>query len=162
MVYEWRLGPRQFSVEAQTVGETLEQLRIRCNGHLTPRAVVDDAKAPDSPIHPIFEWNDARAAEAHRESQASELMRMIVVRLPEQRGDAEPVRAFVSVRVEQEPFYTSVQIALGDDGLRQQLLAQATRELVAIRKRYTQLEELADLFVKIDRLAELRESGELQ
>lgn len=34
-------------------------------GEITPRAVVEDAKDKDSPLHSLFEWNKAKAAEAH-------------------------------------------------------------------------------------------------
>ncbi len=153
MIYEFKLGPKQYPVEAQLVGEELEAMRVRRNGHLTPRGVVEDARSADSPLHPIFEWNDVKAAEAHRETQARELLRMVVVRLDEQPEES-PVRAFVSVRVEQEPVYTSVQNALSDDALREQMLASAMRELVSVRRRYKEVTELAAVFSQIDLLAE--------
>jgi hypothetical protein len=34
-------------------------------GEITPRAIVEDAKAKTSPLHPLFEWNKTKAAEAH-------------------------------------------------------------------------------------------------
>lgn len=150
MIYEFKLGPKQYPVEAQVAGEELEALRIRSNGHLTPRGVVEAASDPRAPLHPIFEWDDAEAAKAHRETQAQELLRMVVVKLEERPASADPVRAFVSVRIEQEPVYTSVSTALSDEGLREQMLAQAMRDLVSIRTRYKELHELASLFAQID------------
>jgi len=149
MIYQFKLGPKQYPVEAQVVGEQLEALRIRNNGHLTPRAIVDGAAPESSPLHPLFEWDDRRAAKSYREHQAQEVLRMIVVRIPEQPIDADPVRAFVSVRIETEPVYTSIGTALGDDAMREQLLAQAMRDLVAIRTRYKDLQELAALFAQM-------------
>ena len=34
-------------------------------GRITPGAVVEDAKERSSPLHSLFEWNKANAAEAH-------------------------------------------------------------------------------------------------
>lgn len=155
-IYQFKLGARQFPVEAQVVGEELETLRVRNNGHLTPRAIVDDARPPDAPLHQLFQWDDAKAAEAYREVQAQEVLRSVVVQIPERPPTADPVRAFVSVRVEHQPVYTSVGVALADDAMREQLLAQAMRELTGIRERYKELSELAALFTQIDLFREQR------
>ena len=152
MIYEFRLSERQFPVDAQLAGEALEDLRVRSNGHITPRAVVDASREKTAPLHPIFEWDNAIAAEAHRESQAQDLMRSVVVRLDQQKPEQDPVRAFVAVRVEREPVYTDVRTALEEPNLRAQLIEAATRELYGVRKRYSQLVELADLFAQIDEL----------
>lgn len=149
MIYHWKLE-RQYPVEAQVVGEEIEALRVRHNGHLTPRSVVDNARAENSPLHPLFEWDDEKAAAAHREHQASDVLRSIVVQLPERPYEAAPTRAFVSVRVENEPIYTSVQTALSDEAMREQMLAQAMRDLQSWRRRYNEINELAALFAQID------------
>lgn len=151
MIYQWKLSPSQFPVSAQVAGECLEALRVRSNGHLTPRAVVDEARPEDSPLHPGFEWNDAAAAEAYRETQAKDMLRSIVVQLPQRPDDARPTRAFVSVEVERSPVYTSIDAALSDDSLRAQVIARAWSELRAWRERHKELEDLADLFAEIDR-----------
>lgn len=43
----------------------LEELAQAEDG-LTPSNVVEDAKDPTSPLHALFEWNDAKAAERQR------------------------------------------------------------------------------------------------
>lgn len=40
----------------------LEDLRRR-DGLLQPAAVVEDARDESSPLHPLFEWDDRKAAE---------------------------------------------------------------------------------------------------
>jgi hypothetical protein len=152
MVYQWRGGTRVFNqVDAQVAGERLEAVRIRNNGQLSTRAVLEDARDDESPLHPAFEWSDAVAAEKHREHQARLLIGSIVVVLPD-RQDKPPTRAFVNVTTD-EQHYTSVGAAMGDTEMRAQVLAQAMRELVRWRARYRELEVLAAVFALIDEKA---------
>ena len=47
------------------------------DGTITPQAVLSDAKDPASPLHEHFEWDDSKAAHAHRINQARELIRSV-------------------------------------------------------------------------------------
>ena len=47
------------------------------NGVLTAQAVLEDAQNPTSPLHEEFEWDDDRAAQAHRLLQARTLIRSV-------------------------------------------------------------------------------------
>ena len=44
------------------------------NGLLTPVAVLDAARDENNPLHPAFEWDDSKAAEIYRRSQAQDLI----------------------------------------------------------------------------------------
>src|SRR5215472_6010141 len=48
-------------------------------GRLVPSTVVDAARAPDSPLHPLFEWDDSAAAEKYRLDQARTIIRRVTV-----------------------------------------------------------------------------------
>lgn len=146
MVYQWKPGAR-VNLDPQVTGERLEKIRLRNGGNLTPDAVVKDARRETSPLHPAFEWNDRAAAEKYREAQAGHIIRTIAV-VVERGTGAEPVatRAFVSVRQEDERHYTSVAVALSDPTMREQVLANALRELEMFRQKYEGLEELAPVF----------------
>jgi hypothetical protein len=48
-------------------------------GRLTPKAVVRAAANPESPLHPLFEWDDSKAADRHRLDQARTLIRSVQV-----------------------------------------------------------------------------------
>ena len=154
MVYEFRLGPKQFPVEPQIVGEALEALGGHNSGALTPDAVVEAARPADHPLHPIFEWDDSVAAEAWRRSQASDVLRSVVAIMPERPEMAKPTRAFVSIRADDGPAYIPIRRAMSDPEMRDQVLAGAMRELVSWRRRYTELQELAELFAQIDMFAD--------
>lgn len=148
MVYKWKEAV-SIPVDPQVAGEELEKIRIRQNGRLESEDVVSAARPADSPLHPAFEWNDKKAAEKWRLEQAGHLIRSIVVTLDD-TGDREPVRAFVSVKRDEDRSYTSVQHALADAELRAQVVAAALAELDAWRKRHAELVELARIFTAID------------
>jgi len=151
MVYKWK-SRASIPVDPQVAGETLEGLRVRNNGQLTPRAVVDEASAEDSPLHPAFEWDDDAAAAAYREDQARYLLRSITVTVQDQEAFETPVRAFVTVRQDDSAAYTSIGHAMSDQELRQQVLQRAWQELEAFRQRYHDFEELALVVSAIDRV----------
>lgn len=90
MKFQYKPGSR-YSVPAEVVGKELET--IKGEGRLTPGAVVDAARPEDSPLHKLFEWDDAKAAEAHRLSQARGLIRCVQVVVE----SSEPTPLFVHV-----------------------------------------------------------------
>jgi hypothetical protein len=150
MIYKWKQGARvPASVDAQKAGEELERIRVKHNGRLEPEWVVHNAKSPRNPLHDLFEWDDNVAAQNFRVDQARSVIRSVEV-VVEEAPQMRPTRAFVSVVQERDRSYTSVQHAMSDDDLRNQLLAQAYTELEAWQKRYAELIELADLFAAID------------
>lgn len=94
ITYNFRRGAEIDGVDAQTVGEELARITEQCGG-LTPAVVVDESRTDDAPLHPAFEWDDAIAAELHRQHQADTLIRSVQV-VREQGDLDEP--AFVKVR----------------------------------------------------------------
>lgn len=150
--YTWVNGAQVDGIAAQVAGDELERIRVKSNGQMTPRAVVDESRPDDAPLHPVFEWDDEVAAEAWREEQARYVIRSVAV-VYEEAPQQEPQRAFVSVSVEKRPSYTSTAAALSDADLRQQVLQRALSELASWRKRYAELNELAKVFTAIDKIA---------
>jgi hypothetical protein len=152
MIYQWKPEAR-VNLEAQVVGERLEHLRVAGGGMLTPEAVVDDARAADSPLHSAFEWDDTRAADEWRKEQARYLIRHVQVVIEEPKIEAKIVRAFVNVvDDEQEQGYTSIEAAMSEPELRRQVVDRAMREVREWRKRYSDLKELAGVFEAVDHL----------
>ena len=150
--YTWVKGARiEAEIAARLAGETIEQLRVKNNGHLTPARLVDESRPEDAPLHPVFEWNDSLAAEMWREDQARYVIRCVAV-VYEEAPNQDPQRAFVSVDKEKEPVYTSTAVALSDAEMREQVLRKALSELASWRRRYAELNELAKVFTVADRL----------
>lgn len=64
----------QHDAKQQAITE-VNRLAKLGGGRITPRALVDAARDPDSPLHSFFEWDDSEAAEKYREMQARTLLR---------------------------------------------------------------------------------------
>lgn len=148
MIYQWKSGSVH-QIDAQVAGEELERIRTFHNGRLEAEHVVAASRPVGAPLHAAFEWDDATAAEAWRKDQAASMIRHIAVVL-EGNDDAPPIRAFVSVKRDNDRSYTSIGHALSDVDLRAQVVNQAWLELEAWRKRHAELIELAKVFSAID------------
>ncbi len=151
MTYKWKADAR-FPVGAQIAAERMAKIK-KASGGITPRAVVDDARPVGSPLHKCFEWDDAKAAEAHRLSTARNLIGALVV----VSVDSEPVdretRAFVHVTTGGEARYEPVATALSDADMRQEVLDRAQSEILRWRERYAAYEEFAAVHAAVDRVA---------
>lgn len=152
--YLWNEGARFGGVDAQRVGERIEQLQDERGGRIRPEEIVQDAESSDSPLHRCFEWNDAKAAQAFRVDQARLILRSLVIK----SGPKVPMasRAFVAVMTgadkASEKSYVAIGDALEDPVLREQVLDSARRELRSLRAKYARLQELARIFEAIDQL----------
>ncbi len=150
-VYKRRSG-FHVKCDAQTVGEICAKLEA--DGNLTAKALVDEGRPEDSPLHGDFEWDDTVAAEKYRETQAGYIIRSVEV---VNEGVKEPVKAFFSIvaKAEDEPSqrqYISTIKAVECEDTRVTVLAQALDELNSFRRKYNQLKELAKVFEAIDQL----------
>lgn len=146
--YQWKRGSF-VSGDAQVAGEVCSMLERR--GDLTPKALVDESRPDDAPLHGMFEWDDAEAAEMYRQSQARHIINNIEVVAV---GDSKPVRAFVSLRVGgQDRRYESTEVALSKPDSREMVLREALSELRAFERKYSRLEELADVLAAIRQVA---------
>lgn len=150
--YKWKAGAH-LKINAKLAGSELERIRTKHNGRLTPNDVLEEAKARNSPLHKAFEWDDTEAAHKFRIQQASYLIRSIEVVVVPQKGKTTGtnVRAFVNVKRDRDRSYTSIGHAMSDKQLREQVVAQALKELQDWRTRYEKLSEFSKIFSVIDR-----------
>lgn len=150
--YTFVKGSQLPNERAQIVGHELAELEERYNS-LTPKLVVNEARPEESVLHPCFEWDDAKAAETHREFQASHLIRSVAVVYPDPVTE-RPLssRAFVNIvesgddDTEETRRYVTTSRAMADPSMRRQLVERALRELEGAEKRYREFQELADIF----------------
>lgn len=150
MVYQYKVPYAR--VSAQTAGEELARIE-REKGALTPELVVDASRAESAPLHPVFEWNDKKAAECYRIVQAGSLIRNVTVKI-EEAPRMEPVRAFVNVAPvgKRKGVFVSIKSAMDDADSRETVIARALAELEKVKEKYKNLQELAGIFAEIDRL----------
>ena len=153
MVYQWKPDSRHSSVPAQVVGEELDKISSR-DGKIEASVVVKEAKPKRSALHPLFEWDDKKAAHQHRLEQARSVVRSVVVNAPDE-VHTETVRAFVSVASGKpnSSVYVPMSSAFSEPLTREQVLRNALAELQAWKDRYRTYQELAVVFAAIDDVA---------
>lgn len=152
----------------------LEFMAVRAsnNGRLTPSGVIERAQVDGSILHDEFEWDKDVASRLHWEQQASHLIRSMVVvykrdgKAPEIPTVTRAVPAFIRLRphadtpaltefeqrVTEKGNYTPVAEIMADTGARRLLLHQAWRDFAALRQKYRDLGEFAEIFDAIDRM----------
>ena len=148
MTYQWKSGAR-IRADAQVAGAVMERLEQTCG--LTAKTLLDASRPPSAPLHDVFEWDDAKAAEAYRLDQSGHLIRCITV-TPENQ-DAEPVRAYF-ICSEDEAKYKNITAILTDPDSRTQLFKTAMNELLVFKNKYQQLEQFDRIVQDIDQLTE--------
>lgn len=154
MIYEWTRG--NTAVSAQVVGETIAGI-AKESGRCTPKQLVDEATPDDSPLHPLFTWDDTEAAERWRVHQARNVINNITVRV-EHNHKTVSAPAFVSVgrvasTVERGAGYRAIQDVSDDPGFRAEAMQSALSEINGIRRRYAAIKELAPIWDAADLIA---------
>lgn len=150
--YRWKpnVPSSLVKLDAQVVGEEIERLESASQHKLSPEEIVRAAKVPASPLHPAFEWDDAKAAARYRIDQARHLISLIDVVIIREDQTEGAIRAFVSVTSDEGRGYVSTVHALSDEDMRKQVLKRAWQELEAWRQRHAELVEFGRLFSAID------------
>lgn len=153
--YKFRPGSHLPRKDAKAIGKHLAQLHNEA-GSLTAQHVVDDARSRKSPLHQLFEWDNDKAAEAHRRHQAQRLIRDVVIVYETRSGDKhEAMNAYVKLRSTEDddatPYLATPQV-LSDSDLRERLLRQALTDADDWRRRYRELEELSQVFDALDKV----------
>jgi hypothetical protein len=137
------------TIKANEVGLIIQRL-ITKRGEARPEDLVDDARRATHPLHSCFEWNDSRAAHAHRLDQARYILRSITI----VRENRDPVRAFVNI--ERSGGWRSIEVVMSDPTDRQLLLEQALNDLRAFERKYRALEEMGPIHAAIAAVLRLK------
>ena len=146
MVYSWKV--ETVPVKAQVAGEFIEKLEEK-HGKVTPRIILDASKKESAPLHNCFEWDDTKAAEKYRETQAAAILRNLTVTVETvEESTPKTVRAFVKA-TEEKHSYISVISAMSNEKLRKSLLQAAFDELREFQRKYADLQELAEVLAAI-------------
>jgi hypothetical protein len=162
MVYQWREtyhAPKDLS--AEVAHAEVERLRELHNGSVKPEHVVEAARKRSNPLHPVFEWDDTEAAKAYRLTQARTMIGAIVINIATDEERKETVRAFVNVSVQtnedqREMAYVGIENALETPEYRENLVANAYRELEHWRNKWKQYKDpgLLEAIQAVERLLE--------
>lgn len=143
MKYVWNSGG--FKGNATKVGKEIEKLEQK-NGDISNKDLLEYAKEnKNSETYKCFEWDDTIAGEAYRLTQASHILSSISI-VVEEKADKEPIRAYVSIkRNDEKKSYKSIIKVLENDEEYKQLLDRAEKDFISYKERYSSLIKLQDL-----------------
>ena len=142
----------------ESVKNCLEAL-LASSHPLTTDAIVAEARKKKSPLHGEFEWDKDKAHKIYLKARAQELIRQYWIEVnSETEEKVIRTRGAVNVTMSEDydgprRGYVPVQRALSDEEMRAQILQRALRELDSFRRKYHQLQELADIFAAIESLS---------
>lgn len=106
------------------------------NGRLTPEVVVADARHEASPLHGMFDWDAAKAAEQHWLDRARQIIRAVkVVVVTTNYTIKAPYYVPDPSRSGKEQGYTSVVSLKQDEVLARQALIQECERAAGVLKR---------------------------
>jgi len=159
--YYPRDGSRITDSQAKEYGDCFDEIANNNGGGLTAQLVVDEAKITKGLLHNYFEWNNKKAGDKHRLSQARDLIRNIKVKYydlgPEKRT-VDGGRAWENLVTEDDNLpnapriYLPKLVIMNDDALRGRLIHRALEEVRIWQKRYRRLHELSDVFSAIQKV----------
>jgi hypothetical protein len=146
----------------QTIGERLEALNRKNNGHTRPEDVVADAKNRRSPTHPLFEWDDAICGECFRIEQARELIEILRISDHPDDPNAPTRRAFLNINEgPKNRSYRSVEDVMQSRDLQLKVLKAAENELRLFESRFQELADICTLVRQVrERVIERRRQVE--
>lgn len=138
--YVHRKGTR-VGGDPHVIGEELEAIRAKY-GKLCPEDVVKSSRPKSAPLHDLFEWNDTKAAEGYRLSQARTIIRS--VQFVPYRGK-EPVTQYVHVRMNpvNESYYQDISVAVQNPDEYESAMAEAMGKLFSAQRAVEELRECA-------------------
>ena len=140
MEYKWNCVSYK-NVDANKVGKELEIIN---NGELTNKLILEYARNhKKSELNKCFEWDDKKAGEKYRLSQANNILQSISIVVPEQE---EPIKAYVNVKTsEDNKVFKPIKVVLNNPDEYSQVVSRAEKEFINYKNKYDRLLELQDL-----------------
>lgn len=141
MVYQWKIP---LKVPVNEAAAELERI-FNERGEIAPETVVEESRPEGAVLHGLFEWDDAKAAEKYRISQARFIIRNITTEQETEEGPVT-VRGFHVA----EHNYAPTAFVMSSEDLRNKLLESALAELEQFKAKYHALTALARVFEAIE------------
>lgn len=149
MIYKFKQGHTLRGIDAQTLGDELERIRNANDGRLSTKSVLEWAAEDDCPIHRCFTWDNEKAAEQFRLSEARMLIKSVVVVNPDTETEA-PAFWNVSIKTsaakhasQDDRYYQSASVIASSPREFQAALNGMVSELTSARKGIEDLVALA-------------------
>ena len=103
-------------------------------GQLTPSAVIGEARKPESLLHPLFDWDDASAAEAYRLDQARTVIRSVHVVVRSKTDIIRVVRYVRDPDAGREQGYVTLESVTNETRQRRVIIQEINRALGNLRR----------------------------
>jgi len=155
-VFKAKPGARFSRNKVQAYGEEIERIKAKHGiKMLKSKTIVDEARDENSPIHEYFEWDDSKASELYRRQQAVNLInRIVVVEIKD--GEEKEVPFLVNVKIvdadEEDRGYISFDELIEDELLYDQYLNGLIQELITLKAKIKNFEELMGIYREIDKV----------
>lgn len=136
--------------------------KLARGGRLTPEQVVADAKRKASPLHEMFEWDDAKAAHSFRIEQARSLIASVEVEfVRDHRTVSAPAWVRDPLAASHAQGYVNTAVLKDEKDIARSALLNETERAAAYLNRVRSLATALDLESEVDqileRFAEFRE-----
>lgn len=141
----WRIDGF-YKADAEKVAEELETL----GSEYSLSDVVEKAKDENSEMHDCFEWDDSIAGQKYRESQAQNMIRLLVYTKDDGDNKEKTNIRFIVSTGKRDNTYTPTRLVVRVQTEYEQLLERAMSELRAFKAKYSSLSELEEILDLID------------
>lgn len=147
MVYSWKTF--QYSVSADVAGKEFEKIEKKY-GKVTSELLLQNAEPTESPLHDLFEWDDAVAGHKFRLSQATNIIINLAVEV-EKEQKPKKIRAYYNVSdTEKKGRFINAETAFSNPDTKEIILKRAYREMQSFMQKYENLTEFAPVFTAIE------------
>ena len=145
LIAKWKAGFESlYKADAQKVAEEIFSI----GDSATPQAIVDKARDEATELHKCFTWDDTEAAGKWRQSEARQIVRLLVIKRPAEESKEPEVRVFYKTAPNEG--YKPVSLVLRKESEYLAMLHRALGELQAFQKKYTILSDHEELRRLID------------
>jgi hypothetical protein len=137
------------SVSNLTVAQELAKLEDR-SGRITPEQVVEVARDPSSPLHPLFVWDDGEAAEKYRLDQARGVIRSCRVELRIEKKIVKSVAYVHAPAPDSNSGYRHVSKVASDPQDAREVLVREFSLAASVLRRAREIASVIGLESKVD------------
>ena len=137
----------------------LEKIADENGGVLVPEKVVEFARNPATSLHSRFLWDDTEAGKEYRLIQARGIIRRVTITVVKQEQVTKQITLDTTRAYQSRPSnrsgggYEKVQDIMTDPAKRNEMITQVLKELQSYRNTYSDLQELADVWKEVDKVA---------
>lgn len=144
--YSWDGGNHiRSGCSAEVANAVMDEMEEKLGRDVEAQDVLDAARPEKSPLHGLFTWDDSKAAEQFRLSQARCVIRCLRVTPIEPGVSAQPRRVRLAMgRNDERPGGYARAVTLRDDRHKADfVIAEGMRLLAGVRRRVEEIDEVA-------------------